>query len=51
MREVRCVAGGKNTTVDEKYCEAVLKPVSSRTCSNEQCKAIWQAQAWSEVSS
>ena len=47
-RNVRCLVG-LNTTVEEKYCEAVLKPTSSRTCNNEQCRAIWQAQAWSEV--
>ena len=47
-RDVRC-AVGHNTTVEEKYCEAVLKPTSSRTCNNEQCKAIWQPQQWSEV--
>ena len=47
-RDVRC-AVGQNTTVEEKYCEAVLKPTSSRTCSNDQCRAIWQAQQWSEV--
>jgi hypothetical protein len=28
-REVRCTVG-QNSTVDEKYCEAVLKPTSSR---------------------
>jgi hypothetical protein len=37
--------------MDEKYCEAVLKPKSSRECTNKRCKGKWKEGEWSEVRS
>ena len=35
---------------EDKYCEAILRPKTSRTCVNKRCKAVWKAGKWSEVS-
>ena len=37
-------------TVDDKYCEAVLRPRSSQTCFNRRCRGIWKSSPWSKVS-
>ena len=49
-RSVYCGSQQNNETLDEKYCEAVLKPRSSQTCHNKNCKGIWKVGVWSEVS-
>lgn len=51
-RDVICSIGTTtdNTTVDDKYCEAVLRPRSSQTCFNRRCRGIWKTTQWSQCS-
>ncbi len=35
--------------LSERYCEAVLKPKNTRTCTNKRCKGKWMVGKWSEV--
>ena len=49
-RVVFCGSKVSNQTMEEKYCEAVLKPTSSQTCHNRKCKGSWKIGNWSEVS-
>ncbi len=37
------------STLDDKYCETVLRPRSSQNCFNRRCRGIWKAGEWSEV--
>lgn len=46
-RDVICAV--KDKALDDKYCEAVLRPRSSQTCHNRRCRGIWKVGAWSEV--
>ena len=46
-RDVFCAVGDK--TVDDKYCEAVLRPRSTQKCRNRRCKGIWKTGLWSKV--
>ena len=46
-RDVFCSVADK--TVDDKYCEAVLRPRSTQKCQNRRCKAIWKTGLWSKV--
>jgi hypothetical protein len=46
---VFCGSKVSNQAMDEKYCEAVLKPTSSQTCHNRKCKGSWKIGDWSEV--
>ena len=48
-RNVFCGSQTNNKTLEEKYCEAVLKPRSSQTCHNRKCKGLWKVGNWSEV--
>ena len=49
-REVSCGLN-EGDPMEERFCEAVLKPRASKTCRNKQCKGTWKASQWSEVSS
>ena len=46
-RDVFCTVGDK--TVDDKYCEAVLRPRSTQKCRNRRCKGVWKTGLWSKV--
>ena len=46
-RDVFCAVADK--TVDDKYCEAVLRPRSTQKCRNRRCKGIWKTGLWSQV--
>ena len=48
-RNVYCGSQETHNVLDEKYCEAVLKPKSSQTCRNRKCKGVWKVSDWSEV--
>ena len=51
-RDVLCsVADKTKKAVEDKYCETVLRPRSSKTCFNRKCKGIWKTDQWSKVSS
>ena len=47
-REVVC-GSSEDQPIDQRFCEAVLKPRASKTCRNKQCKGRWRAGNWSEV--
>ena len=50
-RDVLCsVADKTKKAVEDKYCETVLRPRSSKTCFNRKCKGIWKTNLWSKVS-
>lgn len=46
-REVSCGLN-EGDPMEERFCEAVLKPRASKTCRNKQCKGTWKASQWSE---
>ena len=48
-RNVYCGSQETKNVLDEKYCEAVLKPKSSQPCRNRKCKGAWKVGEWSEV--
>merc|ERR1711953_262015 len=50
-RDVLCsVADKTKKAVEDKYCETVLRPRSSKTCFNRKCKGIWKTDQWSKCS-
>ena len=48
-RRVFCSGGGRENILEEKYCEAVLKPKTSKRCSNKRCRGRWKVGKWSKV--
>ena len=49
-RRVFCSGGGgRDDVLEEKFCEAVLKPKASRRCSNKRCRGRWKVGKWSQV--
>ena len=49
-RDVLCQVAENKKAVEDKYCEAVLRPRSSKTCFNRKCKGIWKTSPWSKCS-
>ena len=35
--------------LDDRFCEAVLRPRSTRTCYNRRCVGRWEEGEWSKV--
>jgi len=49
-REVLCMRGGQNRTVDASRCQHLAEPASTSPCTVRKCQQFyWVAGNWSEV--
>ncbi|XP_071743859.1 protein madd-4 isoform X1 [Lepeophtheirus salmonis] len=56
LRQVRCgylsneEKNKKDNNLDDRFCEAILRPKASRQCNNPKCEGKWHVGSWSECS-
>lgn len=48
-RNVTCSINNGKLTFADTFCEAILRPKTSRSCFNRKCRGRWTSGKWSKV--